>query len=426
MPLLQHTVDVVAHAGLLASGLTHDIRRVNTSTVKSSMLRVLHARSARPLWLLTALTAIAPATWGTTYVVTTELLPPDRPLLSGVLRILPAGVAVVLLTRVLPRGRWWWRCGVLGLLNLGAFNALLFAAAYRLPGGVAATLTSMQPLLVAAVAAIALRERPTVWRLGWGVAGVAGVGLMVLRGDTELDLLGVLAGGAAALAMATGIVLLKRWGRPEGVGLVGFTGWQLAAGGLALVPLALVVEGPPPSFDAAAIAGYLWLAVIGTLVAYVFWFQGVERLPVAAVSFLVSALPRRRHRARLAGAGAAADPPATARVPRGAALHLRRSAESASASRRDRLLKGRHMLRTLLVTGATGTVSSALRAALHGGNVEVRAMVRDPAAATRLQGQGVSAVLGDLDDPRSLAPAFEGVHDLWLLVPTGRAPPRTA
>lgn len=223
--------------------------------------------------------------------VTIELLPPDRPLLSCVLRTLPAGLAVVLFTCTLPQGVWWRRVAVPGLLNIGIFNALLFVAAYRLPGGVAATLTSMQPLLVAALALVLLRERPTRWRLGWGVVGVGGVALMVLRGEAAFDLLGVVAGAAAALSMAAGIVLTKRWGQPDGVGLLPFTGWQLVAGGLLLMPLAAVFEGALPTFDAAAIGGYLWLSIVGTLVAYVLWFQGVGRLPVAAVSFLVLLSP---------------------------------------------------------------------------------------------------------------------------------------
>lgn len=239
----------------------------------------------------TALASVAPISWGTTYLVTTEFLPPDRPLLSGVLRTLPAGLAVLLLTRTLPSGRWWGRSAVLGLFNIGAFNALLFVAAYRLPGGAAATLTSMQPLFVAGMALALLGEKPTAWRLGWGVAGVAGVALMVLRAQAGFDLVGVLAGVAAAASMATGIVLTKRWGRPDGAGLLSFTGWQLAAGGLLMAPLAVVLEGPLPAMDAAAVGGYLWLGVVGTLLAYTLWFQGVGRLPVAAVSFLVLLSP---------------------------------------------------------------------------------------------------------------------------------------
>src|SRR3954469_5577250 len=79
--------------------------------------------------------AVAPMTWGTTYLVTTQFLPPDRPLLSCVIRTLPAGLALLLVTRRLPSGTWWARSAALGLLNIGAFNVLLFLAAYRLPGG---------------------------------------------------------------------------------------------------------------------------------------------------------------------------------------------------------------------------------------------------------------------------------------------------
>ena len=64
-------------------------------------------------------TAIAPIAWGTTYIVTTELLPADRPLLAGLARALPAGLALALLTRSLPSGSWWWKAGVLGTLNIG-------------------------------------------------------------------------------------------------------------------------------------------------------------------------------------------------------------------------------------------------------------------------------------------------------------------
>jgi drug/metabolite transporter (DMT)-like permease len=78
-----------------------------------------------------------PAVWGTTYIVTTELLPPGRPLLTAALRALPAGLLLLAVTRRLPHGDWWWRAAVLGTLNIGAFFALLFISAYRLPGGVA-------------------------------------------------------------------------------------------------------------------------------------------------------------------------------------------------------------------------------------------------------------------------------------------------
>jgi len=238
------------------------------------------------IWGFTGLAAIAPISWGTTYLVTTEMLPAGIPLLSGVIRVLPAGLLLLLLTRVLPTGDWWWRSIVLGTLNIGAFNVLLFVAAYRLPGGVAATLGAVQPLLVVGIAFLLLGERPHWWRIGWGLAGVVGVGLIVLNGAASFDPIGIAAGLLGTTLMATGVVLTKRWGRPPRTSVLTFTGWQLTGGGLIILPVALAVEGLPPALDLSAIAGYAWLTLIGTAVAYSLWFQGIGRLPVGALSFL--------------------------------------------------------------------------------------------------------------------------------------------
>lgn len=246
--------------------------------------RTTPGAAARATLVLTLTTAVAPALWGTTYLVTSELLPEGRPLLAATLRALPAGLLLVLLTRRLPRGSWWWRAAVLGALNIGVFFALLFVAAYRLPGGVAATLGAVQPLVVAGLGALLLGQRVRTGTLLAGIAGVVGVALLVLRATARLDAVGVLAGLGGAVAMGLGVVLTARWGRP--VPLLAFTGWQLTAGGLLLAPLVPAVEGVPPALDGAAVGGLAYLGVLGTALAYALWFRGVERLPAARVSFL--------------------------------------------------------------------------------------------------------------------------------------------
>lgn len=234
--------------------------------------------------LTVALTAIAPITWGTTYLVTTELLPPDHPLWSGALRALPAGLLALAIGRALPHGHWWWRSLLLGTLNIGAFFPLLFLAAYLLPGGVAGVFGATGPLLVAVLAAVLLRERPTVRRLIWGVLAVLGVAATVLGPDAALDPLGILAGIGGVASMAVGTVLSKRWRPP--VGPIAFAGWQLTAGGLIILPLALAVEGTPPALDAQATMGYAWLALVGGLLAYVLWFRGLGQMPAGSAAFL--------------------------------------------------------------------------------------------------------------------------------------------
>jgi len=222
--------------------------------------------------------------WGTTYIVSTELLPADRPLLAGLLRALPAGIGLALITRTRPTGWWWVKAAVLGALNIGGFFALLFYAAFRLPGGVAATLGAIQPLVAVGFAAVLLNERIKRVTLIASSLGVVGVALLVLRSDADLDSIGVLAGLAGAVSMAVGVVLTKRWGRP--VTLLAFTSWQLIAGGLVLLPLTIGLEGFPTTLTTTNLVGFIWLATVGTAIAYSLWFRGVQLLPVAQVSIL--------------------------------------------------------------------------------------------------------------------------------------------
>ncbi|BDT87552.1 EamA family transporter [Nocardia cyriacigeorgica] len=240
---------------------------------------------------LTALTTLTPITWGTTYVVTTELLPPGHPVFAGLLRALPAGLIALAFTRMLPRGAWWWKAAALGVLYIGLPFPLLFLSAEHLPGGVAATLAAAQPLAVAVLAVPVLRERLSMWRVGWGLIGVVGVGLVVLGPNAGLDGVGVVAGVGSAASMALALTLTKRWGRPPEAGPTTFAGWLLTAGGLFLLPLTFLLEGAPPAIDTQAGLGYLWMGLVGGLFAYVVWFRGIAALPVASVAVLVLLSP---------------------------------------------------------------------------------------------------------------------------------------
>ncbi|WP_254876166.1 EamA family transporter [Streptomyces sp. CAI-85] len=232
------------------------------------------------------LTALAPVSWGTTYAVTTEFLPPDRPLFTGLMRALPAGLLLLALGRVLPRGLWWGKAALLGALNIGAFFPLLFLSAYRLPGGMAAVVGSVGPLFVVGLSALLLGQRPTARTLLAGVVAAFGVSLVVLKAAGALDGLGVLAALGSTASMSAGVVLTKKWGRPEGVGPLALAGWQLTAGGLLIAPVAFLAEGAPPALDGRAAAGYLYLALANTAVAYWLWFRGIGRLTATQVTFL--------------------------------------------------------------------------------------------------------------------------------------------
>jgi probable blue pigment (indigoidine) exporter len=111
----------------------------------------------------------------------------------------------------------------------------------------------------------------------------------VIRPGADLDPLGVLAAVGANVSFAVGVVLTKRFPPPSN--RVGATGWQVLIGRLILIPLTAILEGAPPPFTGRGAAGFAYLSLVGTALAFVLWFNGIRRLPAAAPPLLGLAAP---------------------------------------------------------------------------------------------------------------------------------------
>ncbi|WP_406146281.1 EamA family transporter [Streptomyces sp. NBC_01012] len=233
-------------------------------------------------WAL--VTAIAPVAWGTNYFVTHEYLPAGDPLYGAAIRALPAGLLLLAVRRRLPRGSWWWRSAVLGLLNTGVFFALVYIAAQTLPTSLASTVMATSPMVMMMIAWGLVAERPHVRHLAGAAIGAGGVALMLLMGDASAAPLGVAASVAAMLLSSLGYVLAKRWGGE--VDVLASTAWQLTAGGLLLLPFACLFEGAPPRLDGPALLGFGYVSVVATALAFAAWFAGLRHLPAATVGLV--------------------------------------------------------------------------------------------------------------------------------------------
>jgi len=235
-------------------------------------------------WRDVTLTALAPIIWGSTYIVASELLPPDRPFTAALIRALPAGLLLVLLTRRMPARQDWWRLLVLGALNIGIFQALLFVAAYRLPGGLAAVLGAIQPLVVMALIWVADRRSPAKATLWSAVAGILGMAVLLLSPQTVFEPVGIMAALSGAVCMASGMWLTHRWRLDMPV--LALTGWQLLIGGLMLAPVAWLADPPLPALSPPQLLAYGYLSLAGAVLAYVLFFRGIVLLPTIAVASL--------------------------------------------------------------------------------------------------------------------------------------------
>ncbi len=202
-----------------------------------------------PNSLVAGATLLAPIAWGTTYVTVTQLLPDGRPLLVATMRLIPAGlvllVAGAFVSRWRPRGAEWWTTAKLAVFNFGLFFPLLSVAVYRLPGGVAAALGGVQPLLVVILSWLLANRRPRLGELVIGWVAASGVALVAIRPGAGLDTVGLLAALGANMSFAVGVVLTKRDATPPN--RIAATGWQLVIGGAIVLPLMLMMEGAPPN-----------------------------------------------------------------------------------------------------------------------------------------------------------------------------------
>ncbi|MFI6403978.1 DMT family transporter [Streptomyces sp. NPDC050548] len=232
-----------------------------------------------------ALTAVAPVAWGTNYYVTHAFLPPDSPLYGAALRALPAGLVLLGLCRQRPRGAWWWRSAVLGLLNVSVFFVLVYAASQLLPTSIASTVMAVSPLAMMLIAWALVSERPGRAHLAGAAIGLGGVCLMLFTGADGVSVPGVLASAAAMLVSAFGHILTKRW-NTTGTDVLASTAWQLTAGGLFLLPVAAVVEGPPPALSPSALLAFGYVTLVATALAFAAWFTGLRHLPSGTVGLI--------------------------------------------------------------------------------------------------------------------------------------------
>ena len=214
---------------------------------------------------------LAPLLWGSTYAVVSLYLTDYSPYWVAVWRALPAGLLLLLLHPRMPPLPWGKQL-LLAFCNIAAFFALLFVAAFRLPGAVAGTLGATLPLVLMLLAWLQDGTRPSMKWLLLGLMGLAGV-LLLLNPSANLDPVGV----ACAMLATVLIGQSSRWMRHWPVNdLLSLTAWQLLLGGLMLIPLAWWLAGPMPLPDPASAPGLLWLILLNTALGYWAWLWGLK------------------------------------------------------------------------------------------------------------------------------------------------------
>ena len=229
---------------------------------------------------------LAPLSWGSTYAIVNLSLGDLSPFWVACWRALPAGILLLLLRPRLPTLAWG-RLFLLASCNITAFFALLFLAAYRLPGAVAGTLGATLPLILLLLSWALDRQRPALRWLLPALLGLAGV-MLLLDPGARLDTTGVLCALGATVLIALSARWMQRWELGD---LWVLTGWQLFIGGLLLIPLAWLASGAMPWPHREALPALAYLVLINTALAYWAWLWGLRRLGTQTMGMLALTNP---------------------------------------------------------------------------------------------------------------------------------------
>jgi drug/metabolite transporter (DMT)-like permease len=251
------------------------------------------ASTVPPPWRVWAALGAVYVIWGSTYLAIRVMVEDVPPLLGAGARFLLAGAVLLAALaarsgRVAVSRRELASAALVGVLLPAGGNGLVTVAEQDVPSALAALLVASVPLWVVVLRVGVARERVTPPTVAGVAVGFAGVGLLLLPGNRPegATVAGVALVLVAACSWATGSFLSPRLTMPADA-LVS-TGWQMVAGGVALVVAgAAAGEGADvrvADLGPASIAAFAYLVVAGSLVAFTAYAWLLQHAPITQVS----------------------------------------------------------------------------------------------------------------------------------------------
>lgn len=226
--------------------------------------------------------------WGLTWLpmkVASEVVPP---IFLAAMRFLLAGLCFFVIARaqgLLLRSSQFGRIVAAALLITTGCYSFLFWGVARAPSGLSAIVNlSLMPVFLVIIGALYGQERITMRRVGAIALGILGLVLLfsgrtgAAQGGT-MPVLGLIAVAIGTVSYAWGSVISRPLTLSMPPLVLAF--WQSLIGGIALVPISLVIEGYDPAHfaglsDARAIFGLSILVLGGSVIA--FWiYLGLVR-----------------------------------------------------------------------------------------------------------------------------------------------------
>ncbi len=236
--------------------------------------------------------AIVCFVWGSTWLAIKVGLQSMPPFLGAGIRFAIASMILLVLVRVrrakVPRTRDAMKVYVvLGTLSFGVCYALVYWGEQFISSGLSSVLFAAYPFCVALFSHFLLeRERLTAFKMAGIILGIAGLAV-IFSADLRVADASAIAGMAAVLLstilQAFSLIQVKKHGQAIDPFAMNWVGMTMAA--VLLLVLGLMVDrGKPMVLDGAAIGSVLYLAAVGSVLAFVTYYWLLKRTEAVYLS----------------------------------------------------------------------------------------------------------------------------------------------
>jgi drug/metabolite transporter (DMT)-like permease len=251
-----------------------------------------------PYLLLT----LTPFFWSFNWIVGRGLAADIPPMAMTFLRwffavLILAPFAIPHLRRDWPIVRRNWKVMLfLGVIGVGSHNALAYTGLNYTTATNGVILNSFIPVMIIALSWIFLRERLSGLQLTGVAVSLAGVLAILSQGSLAVLASFRLNGGDLLVILSMAIwavyTISLRW-RPAGLSMLTFLFVLACIGDLAILPLFIVefAYGRQMAVTPSNIAALVSVALFSSVLAYIFWNQGVEAVGASVAGLFVHLMP---------------------------------------------------------------------------------------------------------------------------------------
>ncbi len=243
-----------------------------------------------------------PAIWGGAFAAGKIVVAVFSPLMGSFARYAIACVALLVAAIVreggLPRltRRQFFATVLLGILGVFLYNLLFLGSLQRLPASRAALIIALNPAITIAISSIVLHERLRARRWSGVAIALLGVWVVLSHGDlASIASAGIGRGELLMFGAVTCWALYTILGRKVLGGLTPLAATSYAAvwGTLMLGAVAVpdILQLRAEQFDWRMIASLLYLGVLGTAVAFVWYYTSVQRFGASVASIFNNLVP---------------------------------------------------------------------------------------------------------------------------------------